>query len=102
MKTRIFTQLDINNESSNSCDRIIRLKTLNARILPIILMLFFSASSLLAQEKDTTFNNFNLDLHLKNMHLWQGFVVTPGVMMATSMEYETDNNKFVAGLWGGS
>jgi len=44
----------------------------------------------------------NIGLHLKNMHLWQGSVVTAGPMMATSLEYVSKDDKFIAGLWGGA
>ncbi|MBC5841877.1 hypothetical protein H8R23_10710 [Flavobacterium sp. F-380] len=44
---------------------------------------------------------FNIHMHLKNMHTWHGFVVTPSPMVATSLEYNSKNKKFVFGLWGG-
>lgn len=58
-------------------------------------------NTLTAQDSNSLVDNFNIDLHVKNMHLWHGFLVTPGVMMASSMEYQFSNQKFVAGLWGG-
>lgn len=79
-----------------------RLNRLVATLLLLSLLLPFNSSSLFSQEEVDAPKNFNVDLHLKNMHLWQGFVVTPGVMMATSMEYVTNDQKFVAGLWGGA
>ncbi|MGO4821707.1 MULTISPECIES: hypothetical protein [unclassified Flavobacterium] len=45
---------------------------------------------------------FNIHLHLKNMHTWHGFVVTPSPMVATSLEYNSKNKKFIFGLWGGA
>jgi len=45
---------------------------------------------------------FNIHMHLKNMHTWHGFVVTPSPMVATSLEYNSKNKKFVFGLWGGA
>ena len=36
------------------------------------------------------------------MHLWHGFVVTPGPMVATNLEYNTRDKKFVFGFWGGA
>lgn len=51
---------------------------------------------------DPDYKPFNIHLHLKNMHTWHGFVVTPSPMVATSLEYNSKNNKFVFGLWGGA
>ena len=58
----------------------------------------------LAQTENTnsSVDNFDIDLELKNMHLWHGSIVTPGGMMASSLEFTSTNNKFVAGLWGGA
>lgn len=55
-----------------------------------------------AQDEISNSDNFNFALDLKNMHLWHGFVVTPGVMMASCIEYVSSNQKFIAGLWGGA
>lgn len=44
---------------------------------------------LTVQDSNSLVDNFNIDLHVKNMHLWHGFVVTPGVMMTSSMEYQS-------------
>ena len=81
-------------------DGKIRLKKASVPLVLILMLFIFDSSALSAQ--DSSMSNFKLDLHLKNMHLWQGSVVTPGVMMATSMEYVTDDQKLVAGLWGGA
>jgi hypothetical protein len=32
------------------------------------------------------------------MHLWHGFVVTPGPMVATNLEYNTRDKKFTFGF----
>ncbi len=55
-------------------------------------------------EQDSSFmdERFDIDMEIKNMHLWHGSVVTPGVMIASSIEYQSSNKKFVAGLWGGA
>ncbi len=72
------------------------------------IVLFIAGSSLLivqtssAQDENSLANNFDINLNLKNMHLWHGSVVTPGIMMASSMEFTSDNEKFVVGLWGGA
>lgn len=52
--------------------------------------------------KNFTGDNFNIGVNLKNMHTWHGSVVTPGAMIATSLEYKTADDKFTAGLWGGA
>lgn len=77
----------------------LRLKKVSVS-LALFLFLFISNITTL-QAQDSAKNNFNLDLHLKNMHLWQGSVVTASPMVASSIEYVTDDQKFVAGLWGG-
>ncbi len=45
---------------------------------------------------------FNASAHLKNMHIWHGFVVHPGAVFATSLEYNTRDKKFTFGVWGGA
>lgn len=55
-----------------------------------------------AQENNLIDNNFSINLDLKNMHLWHGSVVTPGAMIASAMEYNSTNQKFTVGLWGGA
>ncbi|GAA3517077.1 hypothetical protein GCM10022393_33950 [Aquimarina addita] len=44
---------------------------------------------------------FNAGGHLKNMHIWHGFVVHQGAMFATNLEFNTRNKKFTFGVWGG-
>lgn len=36
------------------------------------------------------------------MHTWHGSVVTPGAMIASSLDYSFYKNKFTVGLWGGA
>lgn len=68
-----------------------------------ILLCFVSFANIAnAQEGNSFSRNFNANLSLKNMHTWHGGVVTPGVMMASSIEFKTTDNKFIAGLWGGA
>lgn len=75
--------------------------------------LFFGAASMQAQAVkedvaksqtmvEDTYEPFSFGLRLKNMHLWHGFVVTPGPMVATNLEYNTRDKKFVFGFWGGA
>ncbi|WP_418264622.1 hypothetical protein [Flavobacterium faecale] len=51
---------------------------------------------------EDNYEPFTFGLHLKNMHLWHGFTVTPGPMAATNLEYNTRNKKFTFGFWGGA
>ncbi|MGQ1948049.1 hypothetical protein ACT3CD_13210 [Geofilum sp. OHC36d9] len=81
-------------------DGKIRLKKGYVILVFTLMSFLFNVTPIYAQ--DSAVSHFNLDLRLKNMHLWQGFVVTPGAMMATSMEYTTNDQKFVAGIWGGA
>lgn len=49
-----------------------------------------------AKVVDENYEPFSFGLRLKNMHLWHGFVVTPGPMVATNLEYSTrDKNLFL-------
>jgi hypothetical protein len=80
----------------------IRLKIIGMKIILIISGVILILNTLKAQEETSVSDNFNFDLDIKNMHLWHGFVVTPGVMMASSVGFVTTNQKFIAGLWGGA
>lgn len=59
-------------------------------------------STTIQEDKAISLDNFDINFNLKNMHTWHGSVVTPGAMMATSMEYKSNNDKFIVGLWGGT
>ncbi|MNZ81640.1 hypothetical protein D3C78_1003160 [compost metagenome] len=41
-------------------------------------------------------------LQLKNMHLWRGYTVTNTPMTAVDLHYNSKNNHFSAGVWGGA
>lgn len=74
-----------------------------------ILMLFISSTAF-AQDKNSIrktvseeeYSPFNISAHLKNMHIWHGFVVHPGAMISSSLEYNSKNKKFTFGFWGGA
>ncbi|MFB9054710.1 hypothetical protein ACFFVB_16595 [Formosa undariae] len=68
----------------------------------LLLMLSFNMAS--AQEDVATddYKPFSVGAHLKNMHLWHGFVVHPGAVLATDLEYNSRNEKFTFGFWGGA
>tara|TARA_R110002049_G_scaffold11341_6_gene53638 strand:- start:4649 stop:5488 length:840 start_codon:yes stop_codon:yes gene_type:complete len=55
-----------------------------------------------ASAQEDTYKAFSASGHLKNMHTWHGFVVHPGAIFATSLEYNSRNKKFTAGVWGGA
>ena len=78
------------------------------RGLTFVLLLSFSAihaqdvnASTAKTAIEDNYQPFTVGLHLKNMHTWHGFVVTPSPMFATNLEYNTRNKKFTFGLWGG-
>ncbi|WP_372773874.1 hypothetical protein [Mangrovibacterium sp.] len=68
----------------------------------ILIALLLHTNRATAQDEQSIADNFSVNLELKNMHLWHGFVVTPGAMIASSIEYVSANEKFIAGLWGGA
>ncbi|RMA64342.1 hypothetical protein [Ulvibacter antarcticus] len=76
-----------------------RIVTFSISILMLFVVNFISAQT--EVEKDV-YKAFNASAHLKNMHTWHGFVVHPGAMLATSLEYNTRNTKFTFGVWGGA
>ena len=89
-------------------------------LVSISMMLFTGVFNVQAQDVVTTENKevekemsavdnkmdsyepFSISGHLKNMHTWHGFVVHPGALFATSLEYNTRNKKFTFGVWGGA
>lgn len=79
----------------------IRFKNFSLSFLLILLGLILSTQAQ-AQEEKSIADHFNINLDLKNMHLWHGSVVTSGAMMATSLEYSSLDQKFTLGLWGGA
>lgn len=71
----------------------------------LALGMLFGANALQAQDKKVVEDNyqpFSFGLQLKNMHMWHGFVVTPGPMVATNLEFNSRDKKFTFGLWGGA
>ncbi|WP_229792620.1 hypothetical protein [Ulvibacter litoralis] len=54
------------------------------------------------EEVEDEYNPFSIGAHIKNMHTWHGFVVHPGVVIATNVEFNSKNKKFTFGLWGGA
>lgn len=87
-------------------ERNYRTKTYNNRlILLFLLCLSFwvvKAQDVTSENKEDNYKAFTAGAHLKNMHIWHGFVVHPGAIFATNLEYNTRNKKFTFGFWGGA
>ncbi len=88
------------NKSNKKKYDIFKLRSVSV----VLLMLFFmhSMSAQKEMETENDYKAFNASAHLKNMHTWHGFVVHPGAIFATSLEYNSKNKKFTAGFWGGA
>jgi hypothetical protein len=83
------------------------------RFILICACILFNLKDLSAQNEKTELSDvdrsmkddykaFNAGVHLKNMHIWHGFVVHSGAVFATNLEYNSRNKKFTFGLWGGA
>jgi hypothetical protein len=71
----------------------------------LLFLFILSSSSYITygQTQDLSFyENVSVNVNLKNMHTWHGFIVTPGAMIASSVDYRFYREKFVIGLWGGT
>lgn len=91
-------------------------RKIRSHTMLVCVFMLFVVNSVLAQDDKTARNDqsseedkmkkeykaFNASAHLKNMHTWHGFVVQPGPIFATSLEYNSKNSKFTGGLWGGA
>ncbi|WP_434036584.1 hypothetical protein [Formosa sp. 4Alg 33] len=80
------------------------LQSISFKYVALALLLTLSVNVASAQEELSAddYNPFRIGAHLKNMHLWHGFVVHPGAVIATELEYNSRNKKFTFGLWGGA
>lgn len=93
---------------------IMGLKFLNDnKLLICVFVVLLSLGNMFAQDEKTErsemdrveaddYKAFSLGAHLKNMHLWHGFVVQSGPIFATNLEYNTRDRKFTFGFWGGA
>ncbi|XMO86861.1 hypothetical protein AAFN75_00860 [Algibacter sp. AS12] len=72
--------------------------------LVCLCVLFLGFNTVTAQDENNNddYKAFTAGAHIKNMHLWHGFVVHPGAMLATNLEYNSRDKKFTFGLWGGA
>lgn len=70
----------------------------------LIVVLTFLVSTIGYTQKSSEDFLINIDLHvnLKNMHTWHGYVVTPGAMVAGSVDAGFLKDKVRIGVWGGS
>jgi hypothetical protein len=71
----------------------------------LLTVLFFTFNNTIFAQDDLPTDNykaFSASAHLKNMHTWHGFVVHPGAMIATSLEFNSRDSKFTLGVWGGA
>ena len=68
------------------------------------ILLFFGVNLGVAQEEvvNEDYKPFSIGAHIKNMHTWHGFVVHPGALFATNLEYNSKDTKFTFGFWGGA
>lgn len=85
--------------------QILRKSSQLSSLQVILLAVFFIGFNTMNAQNDLENDNykpFSAGAHLKNMHLWHGFVVTPGPMLATSLEYNSRDSKFTFGVWGGT
>ena len=70
----------------------------------LLAVLFLGFNSVQGQDDlvNDDYKAFSAGAHLKNMHLWHGFVVHPGAMLATNLEFNSRDAKFTFGVWGGA
>lgn len=64
--------------------------------LPLVASAALFSGNVMAEE-----GQWDISFGLKTNHLWHGFIVTDGVMAATSMAYTTADDKTTYGFWGG-
>ncbi|MDO7171692.1 hypothetical protein [Mariniflexile sp. AS56] len=83
------------------------------KITLICMCLLFNLNNVWAQDEktelseveratDDDYKAFTAGAHLKNMHTWHGFVVHPGAVFATNLEFNSRDKKFTFGVWGGA
>lgn len=76
---------------------------LNVRAILLSTFILFASQFISAQDElNTDYKPFSVSAHVKNMHTWHGFVVHPGALFASSLEYNSKNKKFTFGFWGGA
>ncbi|MHA7941472.1 hypothetical protein ACJOV8_000120 [Formosa sp. 3Alg 14/1] len=87
---------------SCKCGNLLQSRSFKYVALALLLTLSVNVASAQEELSADDYNPFRIGAHLKNMHLWHGFVVHPGAVIATELEYNSRNKKFTFGLWGGA
>ena len=89
-------------ENSSKSKKSTTQKVLQLTLGFLMLCSFNIMSAQKEENKVDAYEPFSIGAHLKNMHTWHGFVVHPGALFATNIEYNTKNKKFTFGFWGGA
>ncbi|MFD1014758.1 hypothetical protein [Winogradskyella rapida] len=96
----------LTTSQTNNIKKVFNPKGLSLSYKVFILSLFLGVvnTTLNAQTESVTetYKPFSISGHIKNMHTWHGFVVHPSAVFATSLEYNTRDQKFTFGVWGGA
>lgn len=70
--------------------------------ITLFLSTIIGVSTLFSQvDSESSYQPFQFNLDVKNMHLWRGYKVTNNAMTALNAFYTTKNERFTAGLWNG-
>lgn len=94
-QTKLFLQNSLKAENKKQSKTLLVL-------LSFLMVLTFNLGSAQEEEIEDAYKPFSIGAHLKNMHTWHGFVVHQGVVIATNIEYNSRNEKFTFGFWGGA
>ncbi|WP_405604757.1 hypothetical protein [Polaribacter sp. Asnod1-A03] len=91
-------------ESLKFLNEILIKKIDKKNTLVFSLIILLSINNLFAQTDtiNKEYTPFSISGHVKNMHTWHGFVVHPGALFATSLEFNSKDKKFTFGFWGGA
>ena len=90
--------------ATTSKSKIFKFSNLTFNLLAMSVMMFFGTHTAFAQGDvmQDDYKAFTAGAHVKNMHLWHGFVVHPGAMLATNLEFNSRDKKITLGVWGGA
>lgn len=80
----------------------LQLKLIKGLKVLLLFVAILCADMLFAQGEEDAYKPIEGHLSLRNMHMWRGFVVTPGAMTSVALEYNSKNEKLTLGLWGGA
>lgn len=99
LKVKSHSKLNRINTVKLKKDYILTIRTL---LVCTIILFGLNITSAQEKSKNDDYSAFTAGAHIKNMHLWHGFVVHPGAMIATNLEFNSKNSKFTLGVWGGA